>query len=98
VVCPARTQTVLNGCTMPRDSSTATSAFRILDAATIFMAFVIFPMFLMARIRCLTTHGEWVNVCYTGKQGTLQTCLVRGMANLARLKAAVASRRSCQRV
>ena len=39
---------------MPREFSTATWAFLIFDAATIFMAFVIFPMFLMALMRCLT--------------------------------------------
>lgn len=39
---------------MPRLFSTATCALRIFDAATIFMALVILPMFLMARMRCLT--------------------------------------------
>ena len=39
---------------MPRELSTATCAARILDAATIFMAFVILPMFLIARMRSLT--------------------------------------------
>ena len=48
-----------NGSTMPRLFSTASCALRILEAATIFMALVILPMFLIARIRCLTagTHG-----------------------------------------
>jgi hypothetical protein len=45
-----------NGSTMPLLFSTADCALRILDAATIFMAFVIFPMFLIALIRCLTAH------------------------------------------
>jgi hypothetical protein len=39
---------------MPRLFSTASCALRIFDAATIFIAFVILPMFLMARMRCLT--------------------------------------------
>ena len=42
---------------MPRLFSTATCALRIFDAATIFMALVILPMFLMARIRCFTVGG-----------------------------------------
>lgn len=44
----------VKGPTMPRLFSTATWALRILEAATIFMALVIFPMFLMALMRCLT--------------------------------------------
>lgn len=47
----------MKGDTMPRDSSTATCALRILDAATIFMALVILAMFLMALILCLTAGG-----------------------------------------
>jgi len=43
---------------MPRLCSTAVCALRILDAATIFIAFVIFPMFLMALMRCLTVHQQ----------------------------------------
>jgi hypothetical protein len=43
---------------MPLLFSTATCAFLILDAATIFMALVILPMFLMARMRCLTAGRE----------------------------------------
>ena len=39
---------------MPREVSTATWALLIFDAATIFMALVILPMFLMARMRCFT--------------------------------------------
>lgn len=46
------------GSTIPREVSTAASALRILDAATIFMAFVIFPMFLIARMRSLTAHSK----------------------------------------
>lgn len=41
---------------MPRLFSTATCALRIFDAATIFMALVIFPMFLIARMRCFTAR------------------------------------------
>jgi hypothetical protein len=44
------------GSTMPLLFSTADCALRILDAATIFMAFVILPMFLMALMRCFTAH------------------------------------------
>jgi hypothetical protein len=47
------------GSTMPLLFSTADCALRILDAATIFMAFVIFPMFLMALIRCLTARCKF---------------------------------------
>lgn len=42
---------------MPREVSTAANALRILDAATIFMALVILPMFLMARMRNFT--AQW---------------------------------------
>lgn len=44
---------------MPRDCSTATCAFFIFEAATIFMALVIFPMFLIALIRCLTASKRY---------------------------------------
>jgi hypothetical protein len=43
---------------MPLLFSTAACALRILDAATIFMAFVILPMFLMALMRCLTVERD----------------------------------------
>lgn len=43
---------------MPRLCSTAVCALRILLAATIFMAFVILPMFLIALMRCLTAGGR----------------------------------------
>jgi hypothetical protein len=43
---------------MPRLCSTAVCALRILDAATIFMALVILPMFLMALMRCLTAGHQ----------------------------------------
>jgi hypothetical protein len=48
----------MKGATMPRDSSTATCAFLIFEAATIFMALVILPMFLIALMRCLTARGR----------------------------------------
>lgn len=46
----------MKGSTLPRLFSTAICAFFILDAATIFMALVIFPMFLMALILSLTAR------------------------------------------
>lgn len=49
---------LVKGATMPRLFSTAACAFLILDAATIFMALVIFPMFLMALMRCLTASKD----------------------------------------
>jgi len=58
---------------MPRLFSTATCALRIFDAATIFMALVILPMFLMARMRCFTAgrnRGEAATA-----QNTSTTCL-----------------------
>ena len=42
---------------MPRDASVANWATRIFDAATIFMAEVIFWMFCTERIRCLTARN-----------------------------------------
>ena len=39
---------------MPRDLMVFTCATRIFDAATIFMALVIFAMFCTDRMRCLT--------------------------------------------
>jgi hypothetical protein len=48
-----------NGSTMPLLFSTAVCALRILDAATIFMALVILPIFLMALMRCLTVKRNW---------------------------------------
>jgi hypothetical protein len=39
---------------MPRLCSTAVCALRILLAATIFIALVILPMFLIALMRCFT--------------------------------------------
>ena len=44
---------------MPRDFMVFTCATRIFDAATIFMALVIFAMFCTDRMRCLTAvHRE----------------------------------------
>lgn len=45
-----------NGSTSPRDFSVSCCATLILEAATIFMALVIFWMFLTERIRCFTAH------------------------------------------
>jgi len=46
------------GSQLPLELSTAICAFFILEAATIFMALVIFPMFLMALMRCFTVRRE----------------------------------------
>ena len=42
------------GCTRPRDLSVSDCATLIFEAATIFMALVIFWIFLTERIRCFT--------------------------------------------
>ena len=44
----------MKGVSRPRDFMVFTCATRIFDAATIFMALVIFAMFCTDRIRCLT--------------------------------------------
>lgn len=72
-----------NGSTMPLLFSTADCALRILDAATIFMAFVILPMFLIALMRCLTAQcnptarcGQQATRTYVIKQASLKTTMM----------------------
>jgi hypothetical protein len=43
---------------------------RILEAATIFMAFVILPMFLMARMRCFTARAHSHATDHVGQPGS----------------------------
>ena len=56
------------GRTSPRDSSVAACATRILEAATIFMALVIFWMFWTERMRCLTVVVVMVVVVFGGRE------------------------------
>lgn len=89
-------RSLTKGATMPRDCSVAVWARRILEAATIFIAFVIFWMFWTDFIRCLTVRSQGLIHAALTRAHSPRTCLQVGKPNEYVLAGPVRTCRVCK--